>query len=315
MRGEQLDKIDDERLKEIVEDITIFARISPKHKLKIVEALKAKGHIVAVTGDGVNDAPALKKADIGVAMGIKGTDVAKEASDIVLMDDNFSSIVSAVEEGRGIYDNIKKFVKFLLAANFDELLIVTAAVLLAIADPATGKTVIPFTAVQILWINLVTDGLPALALGVDPKEKDIMKRKPRDPKKGILHGILLFILIAAILDFSSSFFLFNEVLGRTADIDKARTMLVTQTILFEFLFVFNCRSEKKSAFRLNPLENKKLIIAIIVSIILQIIMIYTPLQTVLGFVELSLSEWLEVLVFSFVAFLALPEILIKKEKI
>jgi Ca2+-transporting ATPase len=314
IRGEEIDKLSDEKLKEVVENIAIFARISPQHKMRIVETLRSKGHIVAMTGDGVNDAPALKKADIGVAMGIKGTDVAKEAADMVLLDDNFSTIVASVEEGRGIYDNIKKFVKFLLSANFDELFIVTAAVLFSIRDPSTGLIVIPFTAVQILWINLITDGLPALALGMDPKEKDIMKRKPRDPSKGILNGILLFILVAAILDFSSSFLLFNEVLGTTGDVSKARTMLVTQSMLFEFFLIFNCRSETKSVFRKNPLENKKLLIAIIASIILQIIMVYTPLGSVLGFVELTLMDWVKVIIFSALALLVLPEVLIKRSK-
>ena len=314
IRGEELDKLTDEKFREVINNTTIFARISPQHKMRIVETLRSMGHVVAMTGDGVNDAPALKKADIGVAMGIKGTDVAKEAADMVLLDDNFSTIVAAVEEGRGIYDNIKKFVKFLLSANFDELFIVTAAVLFSIKDPSTGLIVIPFTAVQILWINLITDGLPALALGVDPKEKDIMQRPPRDPKRGILNGIILFIIVAAILDFSSSFILFNQVLTTTENIEKARTMLVTQSILFEFLFIFNCRSETKSVFRKNPLENKKLLLAIIISLVLQIIMIYSPLGSFLGFVELTVMDWVTILLFSSVGLLVLPEIFIRKSK-
>jgi len=317
LTGEELDKINDKKLESIIDNIAVFARVSPQHKLRIVKTLKRKGNIVAVTGDGVNDAPALKRADIGVAMGIKGTDVAKEAADMVLMDDNFYTIVSAVEEGRGIFDNIKKFIKFLLAANFDEVFIVTAAVLLSIKDPATGSLVIPFLPIQILWLNLITDGLPALALGVDPKEKDIMGRKPRDPKKGILDGILLFIIVAAIIAFITSFVLFNHILNTTPNkeiaLDKARTMLFTQTMLFEFFLVFNCRSEKKSAFRLNPLENKKLIIAIAISLFLQVVIIYTPmLQGIFGVVPLEFMDWLTIIIFSAVGLLVVPEILIRK---
>ena len=315
LRGEELDKIDDDKLKEIVEDITIFARISPQHKMRIVEALRARGHIVAVTGDGVNDAPALKKADIGVAMGIKGTDVAKEAADMILLDDNFSTIVSAVEEGRGIFDNIKKFVKFLLAANFDELFLITAVVLLSIKDPITGNLILPLLPVQILWLNLITDGVPALALGVDPKEKDIMKRVPRDPKKGMLDGILLFIIVASLLAFISSLSLFIFELQTSRNASKARTMIFTQTMMFEFFLVFNCRSEKKSAFRLNPLENKKLLIAILVSLLLQIIIIYTPmLQTIFKVVPLDFMDWILVIIFSAVALLVVPEVFIREKK-
>ena len=308
LRGEELDKMDDNKLKEIVENTVIFARVSPNHKIKIVDMLKANGHIVAMTGDGVNDAPALKKADVGVAMGIKGTDVSKEAADMVLIDDNFSTIVSAVEEGRGIYDNIRKFVKFLLAANFDELATITVPMLM-------GITTLPFLPIHILWINLITDGIPALTLSVDPKDLDIMKKSPRDPKKGIASGMLFFIVSVAILNFLAAFVVFIWELQTTGDIIKARTLAVTTTIFFEMLFVFNCRSDKKGILRLNPMSNKKLFIAVIISIILQIIIIYVPvLQEVFHLSALNLTDWLKVMLFSSLGILAMPEIFMRGPK-
>ena len=309
--GEKLDKMTDEDLKDVVKKTSVFARISPQHKMRIIDTLRSMGHIVAMTGDGVNDAPALKKSDIGVAMGLKGTDVAKEAADMILLDDNFSTIVAAVEEGRGIYDNIKKFVKFLLAANFDELFLITAAVLFSIKDPATGMLAIPLLPVQILWINLITDGFPALALGLDPKEKGIMKRQPRNPKKSIMNGMLLFVIAASLLAFISAFLLFNIAL-QAEGLDKARTMVFTQTMVFEFFLIFNCRSDKKSAFKLNPFENKKLLLAIIVSFILQLFIIYTPvLQAIFNVVPLSIGDWATVFAFSAIALLIMPEVFIR----
>jgi Ca2+-transporting ATPase len=311
--GEELDRLSDDNMREVVKKTSIFARISPQHKMRIIDTLKSMGHIVAMTGDGVNDAPALKKADIGVAMGIKGTEVAKEAADIILLDDNFSTIVAAIEEGRGIYDNIKKFIKFLLAANFDELFLITTAVLLSIRDPATGLIAIPLLPVQILWINLITDGLPAIALGFDPKEKEIMKRPPRNPKKGIMNGMLLFVIAASLIAFVSAFVLFNIVI-QTEGLNKARTMVFTQSMLFEFFLIFNCRSDKRSAFRTNMLENKKLILAIIISLALQLLIIYVPaLQTIFSVVPLSITDWATVLLFSAVALLVVPEVFIRSK--
>ncbi|HKZ45565.1 MAG TPA: HAD-IC family P-type ATPase, partial [archaeon] len=178
LTGNELNELTEEKLEKIVENVKVYARVSPEHKVKILNALKKNGHVVAMTGDGVNDAPALKNAHIGVAMGVKGTDVAKEASDIVLLDDNFSTIVKTVEEGRGIYDNIKKTVRFLLSINFDEMFVVVLAMLMYLP--------LPFLPIHILWINLVSDSLPALSLSIDTKEKEIMKRKPRNPKEHIL---------------------------------------------------------------------------------------------------------------------------------
>jgi Ca2+-transporting ATPase len=301
--GERLDKLNEEELEEVVDEDTIFARVSPQHKLRIVEALKKKNHIVAVTGDGVNDAPALKKADIGVSMGLKGTDVAKESSDIILLDDNFHTIVSSIEEGRRIYDNIKKFIRFMLASNFIEMFVVAAAVFLGLP--------MPFLAIQILWINLITDGLPALSLGLDPKEKDLMKRKPRDTKETILHSSLPFIIFSGLIGFVVTIFLFY--LELPYGLVKARTMAFTTTILFQMFFVFNCRSEKRSVFKINPFTNNKLILSVLLSIILQIIIIYTPFfQIIFETVPLNIFDWIKILVFSSSGLLIFPEVFMRK---
>ena len=301
--GDRLDSLTEEDLENIIEEDTIFARVSPQHKLRIVEALEKKKHIVAVTGDGVNDAPALKKADIGVAMGIKGTDVAKEASDIILLDDNFSTIVAAIEEGRRIYDNIKKFIRFLLSANFNEMLTVTSAMFLGLP--------LPFLPTQILWINLVTDGLPALSLGLDSNEKDLMQRKPRSPKEAIIHSSFLFIIITGILGFIVTLAAFVTELPN--GLEKARTMTFTTTIMFQLFFVFNCRSEKKSVFRTNPFTNKKLIASVALSILLQLIILYIPfLQLSFQTVPLGFYDWLKVLLLSGSALLILPELFMRK---
>lgn len=309
--GERLENLTEEELEEVVDEDTIFARVSPQHKLKIVEALKKKGHIVAVTGDGVNDAPALKKADIGVAMGIKGTDVAKESSDMILLDDNFNTIVAAIEEGRTIYDNIKKFIRFLLSANFNEMFTVTAAVLLSVKDPATGLLAIPFLPIQILWVNLITDSFPALSLGVDPQEKDIMKRKPRNPKEAVIHSSFPFIIVAGVLGFVIT--LLSFLMELPNGLEKARTVAFTTTVMFQLFFVFNCRSEKRSVFRTNPFTNKKLLVSVAFSILLQILIIYVPfLQPMFQTVPLTASDWLRILALSSLGFLVLPEVFMKK---
>lgn len=177
MDGQMLNELSQEELAEIVDDVYVFARVSPEHKLKIVTAYQEYGHIVAMTGDGVNDAPAIKQADIGISMGITGTDVAKEASSLILVDDNFATIKSAIKEGRNIYENIRKFIRYLLASNVGEILVMLFAMLLALP--------LPLVPIQILWVNLVTDGLPAMALGMDQPEDDVMQRKPRSPKEGV----------------------------------------------------------------------------------------------------------------------------------
>ncbi|MEM2917783.1 MAG: HAD-IC family P-type ATPase, partial [Candidatus Bathyarchaeia archaeon] len=207
LTGAEMDQLSDKEFEEIVEKVTVYARVSPEHKLKIVNALKKKGHIVAMTGDGVNDAPAVKAADVGVAMGISGTDVTREASDLVLTDDNFATIVKAVEQGRVIYDNIRKYARFLISCNFDELLVIgTFAILGGIFSPELFP--LPLLPAMILWINLVTDGAPAVALATDPPDIDVMDRPPRKPEEGILHGMGAFIIASFILQAAGTFLVF-----------------------------------------------------------------------------------------------------------
>lgn len=311
LTGEELDKMSDEELEEKIEKISIYARVSPQHKSRIVKVLKKKGHVVAVTGDGINDAPALKKADIGVAMGIKGTDVAKEASDMILLDDNFATIVNAVEEGRGIYDNIRKFVRFLLCINFDEIALITAAILLSTLIPNLPLPLLPL---QILWINLVTDGLPALALSADPYEEGLMKKKPRNPKQGILHGMLLFILTASLVNFISTFTIFIWSFNSGYSQKEIRTMVFCTAVFFELFFVFNCRSENKSVFKKGFLDNKKLLVAVLISFFLQLMVVYLPFfQQVFETSPIGMKEMFLVLAMSSLAFLVLPEIFMNRD--
>jgi len=298
LTGAELDKLSDVEFENIVGEVSVYARVSPEHKLRIVKALKKKGEIVAMTGDGVNDAPALKQADIGVAMGITGTDVTREAADMVLADDNFATIVNAVEGGRSIYNNIRKFSFFLLRSNFDELLVIGSFALLGLE--------LPLTAGMILWINLVTDGGPALALTMDPPEEDVMKRPPRDPKEGILHGRIASILATFITQFVGTglvFYVSYYVLGRP--IEEARAMAFVQATLQELVIVWNCRSEKHNAFKVGFFSNKFLLVAVLVSAILTVIIPYTYL---FGTAPLDLIDWLVILPFSLSGFLILPEI-------
>ncbi|PVX26515.1 MAG: ATPase, partial [Candidatus Bathyarchaeum sp.] len=309
LTGEELDAMSEEEFDAIVEKASVYARVSPEHKLRIVSALKKKGHIVAMTGDGVNDAPALKQADIGIAMGITGTDVTREAADMVLADDNFATIVTAVEGGRAIYDNIRKFSFFLLRSNFDELLVIGVFALLG---PFMGwdQMILPLTPAMILWINLVTDGGPALALSMDPPQEDLMSLKPRDPNEGILHGRFASILASFVTQFLGTGLLFAVAYfvwfaGQPDALAHAQTMAFTQATLQELLIVWNCRSETKSAFRLSFTSNKFLLFAVVGSALLTVLVPYTGL---LGTVPLDLMDWAVVLPCAFAGLLILPEI-------
>lgn len=274
--GQQLQRI--KNLGKEIKDIGICARVKPEHKLRIVKTLQKKGYVVAMTGDGVNDAPALKKADIGISMGISGTDVAKEAADMILTDDNFTSIVNAVEEGRGIFDNIRKFVNYLLSSNLGEIVLILLASLFGMP--------LPLTAIQILWINLVTDGLPAIALGLDPHEKEIMKRKPRPAKESILSKELrrnIFLTGTLIGLFTLGLFWMYLDSGLV----KAQTIAFCALVSFEIIRIQMIRGK----YHLGIFSNKWLVLAILGSLILQMTVIYGPLGTIFNTVPLSLKDW------------------------
>jgi len=305
LSGVELDRMNDEELEREVEDVTVYARTSPQHKVRILNALKRRGHVVAMTGDGVNDAPAVKGADIGISMGIKGTDVTREASDMVLADDNFATIVRAVEEGRGIYDNIRKFIRLLVSTNLDELFLVAAATLLGLP--------LPMLPIHILWLNIVSDGLPALALSFDPYDEGIMERKPRSPKEGIFHGMLLFVLVAATVAFLAQMLLLIYWKNTSfVSLARLRTIIFTSTVAFELLFVFNCRSETRSVFRTNVFQNKKLVLAVVMSFMLQLLVIYLPpLQHLFSTVPLNPSDWLIIVAIATSGLLILPEVFMR----
>jgi len=282
--GRDLDRMTEEQLAEIVEDVAVYARVSPEHKLKIVGAWKSKKHVVAMTGDGVNDAPALKRADIGIAMGITGTDVTKEASDMVLMDDNFATIVAAVEEGRIIYDNIKKYLTFLLSCNVAEILVLGVAGL--IGWP------LPLIALQILWVNLTTDGLPALALGVEPAEPDLMARPARDPNEPVFAGPVLVGLTAMSLLIFAGLMPIFYVYWQAEGVPKAQTMALATMIVYELFYAFNCRSLRFTMPQLGFFTNKWLPPAVLSSALLMVGVIYIPSWgRAFHTVPLSLGDW------------------------
>jgi len=305
LTGSDLERMSVEELSEKVKDVNVFARVSPEHKMKIVEALKSNGEIVAMTGDGVNDAPALKKADIGVAMGITGTDVSKEASEMVLLDDNFASIVYAAEEGRGIYDNIRKFVSFLLTCNAGEVATMFFATLIFV-DPGMLPFLLP---IQILWINLVTDGLPALALGIEPTDPDVMKKPPRNPAESpITRSMMHRILVMGLVMAAGTLLSFYMEYAVTENVTRARTVAFCTLVMFQLFYVFSVRSERRNIWEVGIRSNMNLLYAVIVSFILQLAVIYLPvMNTVFRTEPLGLEEWLISLPISLSAF-AISEI-------
>ncbi|KOX93999.1 haloacid dehalogenase [Haloarcula rubripromontorii] len=280
MEGRDVEDCSAEALRDRVESVDVFARTSPEHKVRILQALQANGHTVAMTGDGVNDAPALKNADIGVAMGVRGTDVAKQASDVILLDDNYATIERAIERGRAIFDNVWKFVGYLLSANIAEVAIVFLASLF-------GYLVLP--AVQLLWINLLTDGLPALALGADPKSDDVMQRPPRDPGRGIIDREML-ALIGGTGVISTAVMLgllLVTLAGASTVTPYAMTMVFTGFVFLEFEKLHVIRWLRETP----PLSNRWLASAVCGSILLQLAVLYTPLNTYFGTVPLGLADW------------------------
>ncbi|MFX1282908.1 MAG: cation-translocating P-type ATPase [Promethearchaeota archaeon] len=311
----ELEAMSDEEFIEVLKDLDVCARASPSIKRRIVETLQDEfGLVVAMTGDGVNDAPALKKADIGVAMGITGTDVAREASDMVLMDDNFATIVSAVEEGRTIYDNMKKFIRYLLSSNFDEILVVfTATVLLGLPSP--------YLALGILWINLLTDGLPALALSIDPGDPDVMNQKPRGRKSNMFGEILIFSLAAGIISFLATMLFFLQfdpaALENPETLALARTLALTVSVVFELFQVFVSRTpEGKSIFLTNAFNNLYLLAAVSSAFILHLFILYVrPLAQIFGFVALSLGHWVTIFIVVIIGIVILDLIKLAQSKV
>jgi len=304
--GMEFDDMTEDELGEQIEDIRIFARVSPSNKVDIVNALKKKKHIVAMTGDGINDAPSLKKADIGVAMGIVGTDVSKESSDMILTDDNFATIVKAIREGRVIYDNLKKFILFLLSCNISEVLIMFVSIVVGdyiffLLTGQRGFLYIPLLPVQILWMNLITDGLPAMALGIDPPEKNIMERKATKKKEPILSSkrLLLVGWQGLVMTLGALFIYFSAPIFFSDRPQIAQTMVFTTLVITQLLHTYNFRFEDRGIFRKDIFGNKYLNLAVMVSILLQVAIIYVPwFQDIFKTTSLSLENWLLMVVSS-----------------
>ena len=290
--GAELEAMGEEEFECEVENIEVYARVSPAHKLRVVTALQKKGHIVAMTGDGVNDAPALKKADIGIAMGITGTDVTKEAAAMTLTDDNFASIVAAVEEGRGIFGNIKKYLMYLLSSNIGEIGLMAGASL-------TGLP-LPLSAVQILYVNLATDGLPALALSVDPPEPDLMRRKPRNPRTGIFtRPVVILMVVGGLWSTMVNLGLFAWALNSGRSVEEAMTMTFVSLVVIQFFKAYNFRSDRHSVLN-RPFANKWLNLAIVSQLLLLGLVVYVPwLHQPFGTFSLPLIDWALIIALAF----------------
>jgi Ca2+-transporting ATPase len=275
LTGQELQKLTQRELEAQVQQVSVYARVTPEHKLRIVQALQHQGHVVAMTGDGVNDAPALKQADIGVAMGITGTDVSKEASDMVLLDDNFTTIVSAVEEGRVVYINIRRFIRYILGSNIGEVLTIAAAPLLGLGN-------VPLSPLQILWMNLVTDGLPALALAVEPGRPIVMQQPPKDPKESIFaRGLGSYMVRIGIILAVITILMMVWAYGYTAQVqsellvsDRWQTMVFTTLCLAQMGHALAIRSNTRLMLEVNPFSNPYLILSVGVTSILQLMLIY-----------------------------------------
>ncbi|MTJ09312.1 cation-translocating P-type ATPase [Anabaena sp. UHCC 0204] len=291
LTGQQLQRLSDQELEEQVDLVSIYARVSPEHKLRIVQALQRRGRFVAMTGDGVNDAPALKQADIGIAMGITGTDVSKEASDMILLDDNFATIVAATKEGRVVYTNIRRFIKYILGSNIGEVLTIAAS-------PLLGLGGVPLTPLQILWMNLVTDGLPALALAVEPPEPDVMQRPPFSPRESIFDrglgsymiriGIVFAIITIILMKWA---FDHTHAAGYPGNPDTWKTMVFTSLCLAQMGHAISIRSNNRLAIEMNPFSNPFVLGSVVVTTILQLMLVYVPpLRSFFGTHELTLSE-------------------------
>ncbi len=303
--GRELDQLTTSELEDATQNINVYARVSPEHKLRIVQALRHRNQVVAMTGDGVNDAPALKQADIGVAMGITGTDVSKEASDMVLLDDNFATIVSAVEEGRVVYTNIRRFIRYILGSNIGEVLTIAAA-------PLLGLGGVPLSPLQILWMNLVTDGVPALALAVEPGRPSTMQRSPKDPSESIFArglgaymlriGLVLAIVTIAMMSWAYGYTQANTAGGTLAP-DRWKTMVFTTLCLAQMGHALAMRSNTKLFAQLNPLSNPYLLVSVVLTSILQLLLIYVePLRNFFGTQFLTFTELMVCIGFSALIF-------------
>ena len=296
LTGHELEKLSDNELMNVAEETSVFARATPEHKIRLVRALQARGHVVAMTGDGVNDAPALKQANIGVAMGITGTDVSREAADMVLTDDNFSSIEAAVEEGRGVFDNLTKFIVWTLPTNLGEGLVILTAVFLGVT--------LPILPVQILWINMTTAGFLGLMLAFEPKEPGIMQRQPRNPNTPILtRELIARIFLVGTLLLIGAFGLFKWELATGASIDKARTVAVNVFVIMELFYLFNCRSLTKSVFQLGFFSNMWVFGGVAVMLLVQIVYTYLPVMNRLfQSAPIDLGAWVRIVAAGIVAF-------------